>query len=312
MRRQVVVDRAVAAIADRQGGVVSRAQLLALGLGVAAIDHRVRTGRLHVVHRGVYSVGHRVLGAVGRRWAAVLACGPGAVLSHTSAADAWEIRASASATMHVTVGPGGRSTGPGIRVHRRTALPADEATELDGLSITTPVRTLLDLAAGGLRGRRLEAALDHAERRLRVDWAEVRRIVERHAGRPGAPALRDTLARYAPGTVDTFSELEEIVLELCDEYGFPRPHVNRMIEGKRRDFSWPGTRLIVEADSYTWHRSPSALDDDRERDVRLTLAGYVPLRFTYKQCTERRAYVRAAILHGLLEHRPGAAVASGR
>jgi very-short-patch-repair endonuclease len=312
MRRQLDIDHAIAALATRQAGVVARIQLLRLGLSASAIDRRLRAGRLHPIHRGVYAVGHRRLGVDGRRWAAVLACGEGAVLSDVSAGAGWGLRASASPTLHVTVRPGGgRARHEGIRIHRRT-LAADEVTTLDGLPITTPARTLLDLAATGLRGRRLEAALDHAERRLRVDWAEVRRIVERHAGRPGAPALRDTLARYAPGTVDTFSELEEIVLELCDEYGFPRPHVNRMIEGKRRDFSWPGTRLIVEADSYTWHRSPSALDDDRERDVRLTLAGYVPLRFTYKQCTERRAYVRAAILQGLLEHRPGAAVASGR
>jgi very-short-patch-repair endonuclease len=174
-------------------------------------------------------------------------------------------------------------------------------TRLDGLPITTPARTLLDLAAGGLRGRRLESALDRAERQLRVDWAGVRNVVERHAGRPGAPALRDTLARYMPGTVDTFSVLEEIVLELCDDSGLPRPQVNRVIEGKRRDFSWPGTRLVVEADSYAWHRSPSAFNEDRERDVRLTLAGYVTLRFTYEQCTERRKYVRDSILRALLD-----------
>jgi very-short-patch-repair endonuclease len=89
------------------------------------------------------------------------------------------------------------------------------------------------------------------------------------------------------------------VLELCDEYALPRPQVNRVIEGTRRDFSWPEARLVVEADSYAWHRSPTALDDDRERDVRLTLAGYIVLRFTYEQCTKRREYVRESILRGL-------------
>jgi hypothetical protein len=305
MREEIAIDLVIARIAERQGGAVGYRQLRSIGRSKDAIHRRVRAGRLHPIHRGVFAVGHRRLGVDGRRWAAVLACGESAALSDASAGAAWGLRASASATIHVTVpGRGGRGRHDGIRLHRRT-LAADETTRLDGLPITTPVRTLLDLAAAGLRGRKLEAALDHAERRLRVDWAEMGRVVERHAGRPGAPALRDTLARYAPGSVDTFSELEEIVLELCDEHGLPRPVVNRVIEGQRRDFSWPGTRLIVEADSYTWHRSPSALDDDRERDVRLPLAGCLPLRFTYAQCTQRRAYVRAAILQALRDELRG-------
>jgi very-short-patch-repair endonuclease len=89
------------------------------------------------------------------------------------------------------------------------------------------------------------------------------------------------------------------VLELCDEHSIPRPQTNIVIEGKVRDFYWPHAHLVVEADSYRWHRSPTALDDDRERDVTLTLAGYTTLRFTYAQCTERPRYVRAAILRGL-------------
>jgi Protein of unknown function (DUF559) len=203
--------------------------------------------------------------------------------------------------MHVSVPHATRVRQRGIVTHRRS-LPADEMTTLDGLPITTPARTLLDLAAGGLRGRPLEAVLDRAERELRVDWADVHRLLERHRGRPGVPALDAVLARYAPGSVDTFSELEEIVLGLCDDFALPRPKVNCVIEGKRRDFYWPDARLVVEADSYAWHRSPSALNDDRERDVRLTLAGYTVLRFTYEQCTKRREYVRSSILAALGGH----------
>jgi very-short-patch-repair endonuclease len=102
------------------------------------------------------------------------------------------------------------------------------------------------------------------------------------------------LARYRPG--DTRSELEELVVELCDAHDLPRPLENCVIEGKVRDFYWPHARLVVEADSYSWHRSPSALNDDRERDVALTLAGYRTLRFTWEQVTRRRRYVAAAIL----------------
>jgi very-short-patch-repair endonuclease len=190
---------------------------------------------------------------------------------------------------------GGRARRPGIRVHRRS-LPADEFTTLDGLPVTTPARTLIDLAAGGLHGRPLEAALDHAEVALRIDWAEVNRLLERHAARPGVPLLNATLARYAPGTTDTRSRLEEIVLELCDEFAIPRPKVNCVIEGKVRDFFWADAGLVVEADGYRHHRSPSALDDERERDVEIVLAGLRSLRFTYDQCTKRRNYVRRYIL----------------
>src|SRR5215217_7621416 len=298
MRRELATDAAIAAIADRQGGVVSRSNLLRLGFSASAVDHRVRTGRLHPFHRGVYSVGHRVVGADGRRWAAVLACGPGAVLSHASAAAAWDIRASAAGTIHVTVGPTGRSKRPGIRLHWRRVLPADEITQLSGLPITTPARTLLDLAASGLRGRRLEAALDRAELLRLLDFADLQRLLARYPGRPGTPSLKAVLARYRAG--DTRSVLEALVAELCDAHGLPRPQENCVIEGKVRDFYWPHARLVVEADSYAWHRSPSALNDDRERDVELTLAGYRTLRFTWEQVTRRRAYVVGALYRALV------------
>ena len=202
--------------------------------------------------------------------------------------------------MDITVGLGGRARRPGIRLHRTRSLPPDEITQLDGLPITTPARTLLDLAAGGLRGRQLEAALDRAELLRLLDFAELQRLLARYPRRPGSPALDAVLSRYVAGTVDTRSVLEELVLELCDAHGLPRPQVNCVIEGKVRDFYWPRARLVVEADSYTWHRSPSALDDDRERDVTLMLAGYRTLRFTWEQVTRRREYVARAILSALL------------
>src|SRR5215212_3141762 len=296
MRDESAPDVQIAAIAARQGGVVSAWQLHDCGLSRQAIARRHRAGRLHVIHRGVYAVGHPVVAAVGLRWAAVLAIGAGAGLSDTSAGVAWGLRPSASRTMHVTVTTrAGRRPRPGIIVHRR-ALQADELTTLDGLPITTPARTLIDLAAAGLRGRPVEAALDVAEVDLRIDWAQMQRLLERHAGRPGVPLLDATLARYAPGSVDTRSHLEEIVLELCDEFAIPPPQVNTVIDGRVRDFFWPDAGLVVEADGYRYHRSPTVFNDDRERDVRLTLAGLRTLRFTYDQCTKRRNYVKTSIL----------------
>jgi hypothetical protein len=298
MRDQGAPDHRVAALAGGQGGVVAHRQLAALGLTASAIDRRIRAGRLHPIHRGVYAVGHRAVAVVGMRWAAVLAVGDGAVVSHATAGAAYDLRRSSSTVIHITVpGRAGRKRRPGIRVHRPESLVADEVTTIDGLPITTPARTLLDLAASGLRDRPLEAALDSAERRRLLDFAELHELLARYPGRPGSPSLKAVLSRYSP--VDTRSELEDLVVELCDAHDLPRPLGNCVIEGKVRDFYWPHARLVVEADSYAWHRSPSALNDDRERDVELTLAGYRTLRFTWEQVNRRRNYVVGSLLAAL-------------
>jgi Protein of unknown function (DUF559) len=200
-----------------------------------------------------------------------------------------------SSALHVLVTRNGRTRHPGVAVHHRRSVPSDEVTELDGLPITTPARTLLDLAASGLNRTRLELAVDRAEKQSLLDFAELHELLARYPGRPGTPSLNAVLAAYS-GPLDERSELEELVLELCDAHGLPRPLVNCVIEGKVRDFCWPSWRLVVEADSYAWHRSPSALDDDRERDVELFLTGWRVLRFTYAQVTRRRDWVARAIL----------------
>ena len=287
------IDQAIADLARRQGGAISRKQLMALGCDRAAIDYRVRIGRLHVIHRGVYAVGHVVLGIEGRRWAAVLAYAPTSALSHAAAGSAQGFRRSNAAAIDVTVVGTGHKLRPGIRLHRRKAIPADEVTTLHGLRITTPARTLLDLAADGLRGRPLATAVDRAEQSGVLDFADLAVLLDRYAGRPGTPALREALDRYAGG--DARSALEEIIGELCFQHGFPRPQENVVVLGRVRDFYWPAARLVVEADSYAWHRSPEAMADDRERDAELTLAGIRSLRFTWSQAHRRRSYVVAAL-----------------
>jgi predicted transcriptional regulator of viral defense system len=296
MRDQGVTDHRIAALADRQGGIVEHRQLRALGLSAPAIGRRVAAGRLHRRYRGVYTVGHRRTGIEGAWWAAVLAYAPDGVLSHASAAAAYSMMRSRA--LHVSAAGSGRKRRAGIVFHQRRSLPADEVTELDGLPITSPARTLLDLAASGLNRTRLELAVDRVEKQRLLDVAQLHALLDRYRGRPGTLSLKAVLAEYSE-PLDTRSELEDLVLELCDASGLPRPLVNGVIEGEVRDFCWPARRLVVEADSFAWHGSPAALNADRERDVQLTLAGWRTLRFTYAQVTRRRRWVARAILSAL-------------
>jgi hypothetical protein len=187
----------IAGLAGGQGGVVGRRQLRALGLGRAAVDHRVRAGRLHLVFRGVYAVGHRALRRDGMWWAAVLTCGDGAMLSYASVAAAWDLRPSAGRLVHVTVPDRRRIRQPGLVVHRPLVLPPEDVTTVGGIPATTAARTVFDLAADGLRGRALAAMLERGDRLGVVDFAELRRLVARHPRRAGSPAVAELLAGYA-------------------------------------------------------------------------------------------------------------------
>jgi very-short-patch-repair endonuclease len=292
MRGQDATQRNIVAIASRQGGVISHSQLLDAGLSRHAVTRGLEAGRLHPVHRGVYAVGHRSLAVTGRRWAAVLACGPGAALSHHSAGAAWGVLRSGGARLDVLVRLGGRAPPGGVRLHRSRVLAAGDVTALDGLPITTPARTLLDLAAA-LTPARLSTAVSRAEQRRLLDFADLHALVDRHPRRAGSPALTAVLESYAAR--DTRSALEDLIAELCQRHAIERPRDNVILHGHVRDFAWPPRKLVVEGDSYSWHRSPTALDSDRERDVTLALAGWRTLRFTYAQVTRRPGYVADAI-----------------
>ncbi|MDQ3647891.1 MAG: endonuclease domain-containing protein [Actinomycetota bacterium] len=289
---------------------MSTAQLGAAGVGEGARKHRLQAGRLRRVHRGVYALGPLDLSLRGRWMAAVLACGEGAALSHASAAALWGIRPPGVRWIEVTVPGRARRRGrPGILVHR-AALAASEVISRERIPVTTVARTLVDLA-GDVSRRELERAFDEAERMglLDLDALEATRLAS--PGRRGAANLRKVMASHRPGSTLTRSPLEEAFLALCATHGLPRPEANLRVGCDTVDFLWRDARLIVETDGAGSHRTRYAFEEDRARDVRLTVAGYRVLRFTYRHVNEEPAAVVAAV-RALLYRRSESEVPTSR
>lgn len=277
------VDEVIAALAGQQHGVVGRRQLLDLGLDVSAIDRRVASGRLLVVHRGVYAVGHRSLRREGWCWAAVLGGGAGTVLSHFTAAALWNLMSSRS-VIHISVpGRTGRLRLGDVVAHRPRSLPADEVEDHDGLPVTTVARTLVDLAAVA-RENDLEHAVEQAERQSLFDLVAVQAVLARSHGRRGIRTLRDVILRWAgPGV--TRSEMEIAFRAICRRVDLPMPLTNAavLLDGGHYepDFLWPDRRLIVETDGFATHKTKRAFVRDRRRDRRLHRADYAVERFSW-------------------------------
>ena len=267
------VDRLIAGLAARQHGVAARRQLKALGLGDRGIETRVAAGRLHRVHQGVYAVGHTALPRNGRLMAAVLACGEEAVLSHRSAAELWGIRPPARFLDVTAVGGRGPRRG-GLVVHRGY-VPPGQRTVVHAIPVTTPGRTLVDLA-DVLTRRGLERAIDEAEY-LRLDCTGLSPI----PGRRGAGVLAQVLAGHEAGSTRTRSQLEEMFLAMCEAHSLTQPEVNVHVEGYEVDFLWRDRRLVVELDGAAAHYTRRAFERDRARDAELTLAGYRVVRVTH-------------------------------
>ena len=279
-------DEAVARIAERQGGVVSTAQLRAVGLGRGGVQLRVRNGRLHPLHRGVYMVGHRRIGLLGHLSAAVWACGgpDAAVVSHRAAAAVHDLLPAPSGAVDVTTLRQSRSTS-GVRVHRTSTLdPRIDVTHRDGLPVTAVARTIADLAAT-MAPHRLERACHRAEHLRLLDRTEPHTV-------RGARRLRAALETLATREPDlTRSDLQERFLSLVAQHHLPRPRTNTRIAGHEADFVWPAHRLIVETDGAATHLTAHAFEDDRKRDADHTLAGYRVVRFTWRQITQEPAAV---------------------
>jgi very-short-patch-repair endonuclease len=291
------LDSAVARVAARQHGVIAVAQLSELGMGKNGVTRRVKQGRLHRIHRGVYTVGYRGLSWHERWMAAVLACGEGAALSHGSAASLWGLLKPIEGPVHVSIpSTSGRKTRRGIHIHRCPSLrrqsPAEPSpspsyprqaggrwgrllvTYRDNIPVTTVARTIEDLRASSLISPRLvRRAIRQAELKgMKLDGIETDR---------------------------TRSDLESAFLALFADHRISPPEVNPKLGRYEADFLWRNEKLIVEADTWTYHRGSISFEDDHARDLELRSAGYAILRFTDRQLENEPERIAADIRNEL-------------
>ncbi len=265
---------------------------MAAGVTRSMIEVRLASARLVSLHRGVYTFGHTRLRREGHWFAAVLAVGPGAVLSHRDAAGLHGIRPANHRLIDVTT-KADRESQTGVRVHRTRVLGAEDVTEIQGIPVTTVERTLVDLA-GVVPHDHIESALRRADDQQALDPQKIRQARDRtrHRQGPGHGRLSKALAEHeALATTLTRSSLEASFQRLVVNNGLPQPRTNVNIEGYEVDVVWAGRRLIVELDGWRHHRSQHAFERDRARDATLTTAGWRVVRFTHHQLTTRPDHV---------------------
>jgi predicted transcriptional regulator of viral defense system len=294
-------EEALAGLALSQHGVFGLDQALDLRFASSTIRSRKAAGRLHLVYRTVYAlVAPKLLTIKGHYMAAVLACGDGAVLSHRSAANLLDLRATDQVNVDVTVPTRSHRKTKGINVHRSTTLTSEDITYVDNIPCTTVARTVLDLA-DQISRRGLERTFDQAEIEGALNIRAVEDQVRRNPTRKAAKTVKAILAEHYIGSTATWSKLEERFLELARSAGLPQPEVNTFVmldDGDppiRGDFVWRAQRVIVETDGFGTHKTRQAFERDRRNSRRLLVARWKPIRTTWRQLEhEPRDVVAAA------------------
>ncbi len=291
------VERTIGAIAGAQDNIVTREQLIGAGVGRGAISYRARAGVIHRLHRCVYLVGHAPPTLAGRARAAVLACGGNSVLSHRSAAELWGLLSEHDGEVDVTVI--GRNPGrhPGIHVHRMAELDPGELKDVRGIPLTSPARTICDVAGAGL-SHEAEHALEQARVERLVTDRQLRQVIERAPTRAGSALIR-MLLDSENGAGYTRSKAERTMRALVRSAELPQPLVNVQLHGFLVDFLWPSERLVVEVDGYEFHNDRAAFERDRRRDQILTAAGYRVIRVTWRQLRDEPVAVIARLAQAL-------------
>jgi Protein of unknown function (DUF559) len=274
---------------------VTRAQLLELGLGPEAIRSRIKLQRLILIHRGVYALGHAPEAPRDRAYAAVLACGPDGVLSHSSAASLWGIYDRWWMPFEVIVTWDRRR--PGIKAHQANLARSDIRRHL-GIRVTSPARTIFDIAPR-LTDKALTRAVNELRiaRRLTLDHlAELATRLPRHRGASRVRPLIEV------PTGPTRSEFEDAFVAFTERFGLPRPEINARVAGYEVDALFPEQRVIVELDGYEFHGTRQAFEKDRERDAATLAAGFVTVRITWERLI-RAPEPEAERLHAILASR---------
>jgi len=265
--------------------------LIERGLTAKSIAHRIHTGRLHRLGRGVYAVGRPEVGRYGLWMAAVLSCGPEALLSHRSAAALWGIAKDSPEIEIEVVVPGElRRRRPKIHLRRRADLNVEHRRDVNGIPVTDPVSTLVDLASCVVEWQ-VEKAINDADRLGLIDPVALRAEVEGLPPRPGMAYLRRLLGCNAL----TDTGLERKFFGIVREAGLPWPETQAMVSGYRVDFHWPDLGLVVETDGWAHHRTPGEQAADHRRDQAHAKAGLTILRFAEKQVRYEPRQVKATL-----------------
>jgi very-short-patch-repair endonuclease len=297
-------DGAIADLARRQHGVVGRAQLLQFGMTARAIEGRIERRSLHRIHSGVYKVGYRRINRKGRWMAAVLACGTEALLSHRSAARLWGLIPLGDELAEVTCARGRRARREGV-VAREAPVADDERTAVDGIPVTSPFRTVFDLASVlDLRG--LERVWHEAEVRELRDRVSLPMLLERYPGRRGSRNLRSLLESPEPVGF-TRNDFEEALVALVDSRGIQRPRMNADLAMRGRFFQidalWEAERVAVELDSRSVHGTNRNFESDKLRDRILLAEGWRTIRVTWRQLQDEPDEVAADLRKALEQGR---------
>jgi hypothetical protein len=273
-------------LATRSHGVVARAELLGLGLSPDEILHRMRSGALIRVHRGVYRVGHQAPSTLAGYMAAVKACGSGSLVAIGAAAYLWELIKGTSPPP-VVLTPTKRRV-RGVRTRQSRGIDPADATTFRGIPVTTVARTLVDQAAE-LSVEKLARACHEAGVKHRTTPAEVEAVLDRRPNSPGARKLRRILRGDERVTL---SPLEKRFLALLRQRGLPLPsETNRHFAGKRVDCRWPDSSLTVELDSYRYHSSRHAWETDHRRERLARAAGDEFRRYTWGDVFEQPRFM---------------------
>jgi very-short-patch-repair endonuclease len=291
---KVRITEKIRSLAPRQHGHVTRAQLLGMGLTKRAITYRIEVGELVPVHAGVYAVGYARLEPIAKAAAAVLACGDGAALSHSSAASLWGMRKRWEDPIEVTVLTDRKRAG--IRTWRRRVLPPEDIRHHHGIPVTSPARTALDIAPQ-LTARALARAVNEARLAGYLHQSELNDVLTRNPRHPGATAIQQLIGKDL-----TRSELEDDFVAFAERFGLPKPVMNARVAGYEVDALFAQQRVIVELDGYEFHKDRGSFESDRERDAITLQAGYPTVRITRRRI-HHHAEREAARLQGILNRR---------